>query len=164
VYKQASLRVSTAKLNRAVRLAIARNPPPIRKNRRAKIFFASQVAGSPPTIVVKCNDSTIIDKVWKRYLLGFLREVTPFREVPIRLILRGRGEQDLAVVETARAISGSRHEEPLDLSELSDEQLDLLSGQSADEEDHEPVELEHILYPDPEDLSDSNSDLPVDEA
>ena len=55
VYKQANARISTGRLNKAVRQAIDRNPPCIRSNRRPKIFFASQVAGAPPTIVLKCN-------------------------------------------------------------------------------------------------------------
>ncbi len=94
VMKQARKRVGTGRLNRAIRLAIDRNPPPIRRNRRPRIYFASQIEASPPTIVLKCNDPTLLDESWKRYLLGFLREVTPFQEVPIRLILRARGESD----------------------------------------------------------------------
>jgi len=46
---------------------------------------------APPTIVVKCNDPELFDESWKRYLLGFLREVSPFQEVPIRMIMRARG-------------------------------------------------------------------------
>lgn len=119
VYKQANARISTGRLNKAVRQAIDRNPPPIRSNRRPKIFFASQVAGAPPTIVLKCNEPALLDESWKRYLLGFLREVTPFQEVPIRLILRGRNEanDDLG--------GGSRHDEvePPELTELTDDQM-----------------------------------------
>lgn len=94
VFKQAKLRISTGRLNRAIRMAIDRNPPPIRKNRRPKIYYASQVEGAPPTFVLKCNDPSLLDESWKRYLLGFLREATPFQEVPIKLILRARGEAD----------------------------------------------------------------------
>ncbi len=94
VYKQACRRMSTGRLNRAIRMAIDRNPPPIRRNRRPRIYFASQIEGAPPTIVLKCNDPGLLDESWKRYLLGFLREATPFQEVPIRLVLRARGETD----------------------------------------------------------------------
>jgi len=123
VYKQANARISTGRLNKAVRTAIDRNPPPIRANRRPKIFFASQVAGSPPTIVLKCNEPALLDESWKRYLLGFLREFTPFQEVPIRLILRGRNESadDFEGVTTWRA--SQEEEEPPELTELSEEQM-----------------------------------------
>jgi GTP-binding protein len=127
INKQAGRRISTARLNRAVRSAIERNEPPMRKNRRPRIYFASQIAGSPPTIVLKCNDSTLLDEAWKRYLLGYLREATPFREVPIRLVLRSRHEIDpdapaWPVDET----------EPPDLTELTD--LSTLTGGESEEE------------------------------
>lgn len=97
VYKQARERISTGKLNRALKAAVDKNPPPHRKNRRPKIYYGTQVATAPPTIVIKCNEPRLFDESWKRYLLGFLREVTPFQEVPIRLILRSH-EDDAAGV------------------------------------------------------------------
>lgn len=137
VHKQANLRMSTARLNKAVRMAIERNQPPMRKNRRPKIYFASQIAGSPPTIVLKCNDSTLLDEAWKRYLLGFLREATPFQEVPIRLVLRGRGETDPDL------LSGDDDaNEPAELSELSDAQI---TGDEADLGDDEAPDAGDIL-------------------
>ena len=120
VFKQANLRMSTGRLNRAVRMAIEKNPPPFRKNRRPKIFFASQVAGSPPTIVLKCNDASLLDESWKRYLLGFLREVTPFQEVPIRLILRGRNDADPDLLSGDTPLES---DDPPELGELSEDQL-----------------------------------------
>src|SRR6185369_13025457 len=55
IAKQARLRVSTATLNAVVRAAVLRNRPPIRANKQPKIFFATQVGTTPPTIVLKCN-------------------------------------------------------------------------------------------------------------
>lgn len=94
IYKQSHIRVSTSRMNQVVRAAIVNNPPPLRKNRRPKIFFATQVATEPPTIVLKCNEPSLFDESWKRYLLGVFREVLPFQEVPIRLYLRKRGGDD----------------------------------------------------------------------
>ncbi|MEI7701116.1 MAG: ribosome biogenesis GTPase Der [Planctomycetia bacterium] len=119
VFKQANLRMTTGRLNKALRIAIERNSPPMRKNRRPKIYFASQIAGSPPTIVLKCNDSSLLDESWKRYLLGFLRESTPFREVPIRLVLRSRNETDPDLLSTA-----VEEDEPVEITELPEDQLD----------------------------------------
>ncbi|MBL8809141.1 MAG: ribosome biogenesis GTPase Der [Planctomycetaceae bacterium] len=145
VHKQANLRMSTARLNKAVRMAIERNQPPMRKNRRPKIYFASQIAGSPPTIVLKCNDSTLLDEAWKRYLLGFLREATPFQEVPIRLVLRGRGETDPDL------LSGDDDaNEPAELSELSDAQI---TDGEADLGDDEAPDAGDILSFDDEGFS-----------
>jgi GTP-binding protein len=90
VFKQAEQRVSTGRLNRIVRAAVVANPPPFRKNRRPKIFYATQVDTCPPTIVLKCNHPQLITPSWKRYLLGVFREELPFHEVPIRILMRGR--------------------------------------------------------------------------
>ena len=93
IFKQARERVSTGKLNRALKAAVENNPPPHRKNRRPKIYYGAQVAAAPPTIVLKCNEPQLFDAAWKRYLLGYLREATPFQEVPIRLILRSHEDE-----------------------------------------------------------------------
>jgi len=90
LFKQARRRVPTAKLNEVVQQAVAHNPPPVRRNKRPKIYFATQVAVEPPTIVLKCNDPRLFENSWKRYLLGFLRETLPFEEVPIRVYYRPR--------------------------------------------------------------------------
>lgn len=94
VWKQANRRLTTGLLNRLLRQALEKNPPPIRRNRRPKIYFGSQVDCVPPTIVLKCNEPALFDESWKRYLLGFLRETTPFEEVPIRVFYRARDEKD----------------------------------------------------------------------
>ncbi|HUG92484.1 MAG TPA: ribosome biogenesis GTPase Der [Planctomycetaceae bacterium] len=90
LFKQARLRVATAELNRVLHAAVERNPPPSRRNRRPKVYFATQVAVQPPTIVIKCNDPVLFDDSWKRYLLTAFRESLPFEEVPIKLYFRSR--------------------------------------------------------------------------
>lgn len=94
IYKQARMRVPTSQLNKIVRAAIDVNAPPHRKNRRPKILFAVQVSTAPPTIVLKCNDATLFDESWKRFLLGVFREQLPFREVPIKLYFRDRAQEE----------------------------------------------------------------------
>jgi GTP-binding protein len=94
VFKQSRRRLATPKLNRVLQRAVEENPPTSKKGKRLKLFFATQIATQPPTIIVKANDPTLLEEGWKRYLLGFLREHTPFKEVPIRLYFRGRSEKD----------------------------------------------------------------------
>jgi len=89
--KQARLRMSTAKINAVVRAAVLTNRPPMRGGKQPRVFYATQVAVSPPTIVLKCNYPELLDRTWQRYLLGVFREHLPFREVPIKLYVRGRG-------------------------------------------------------------------------
>lgn len=94
VYKQSLTRVSTGRLNRVIRDAILKNRPPVRKSRIPKIYYAVQVATQPPTIVLKCNDPTLFDNSWKRYLLGVLQEELPFPEVPIKLYMRAKTAEE----------------------------------------------------------------------
>ena len=90
LFKQSRERVSTGRLNRLLREAILRNPPPVFKNRRTKIYYATQVGVQPPTIVLFCNNPKALSKPYQRYLLGILRDELPFAEVPIKLYIRRR--------------------------------------------------------------------------
>jgi GTP-binding protein len=115
IYKQARMRVSTAKLNQVIRAAIVNNPPSSPTAKRMKIYYGTQVATEPPTVVLKCNHPDQIDLSWQRYLLGVMREELPFKEVPIKLYLRPRGEKigsslsleevgDVAEIETEEGL------------------------------------------------------------
>jgi GTP-binding protein len=156
IHKQAGRRISTAKLNRAVRSAIERNAPPMRKNRRPRIYFASQIAGSPPTIVLKCNDATLLDEAWKRYLLGFLREATPFREVPIRLVLRSRNEIDPDSV----ALPDDDATEPPDITELDDPGLIDPEDDLLNDDNQLHFDSESLLVLDQSDFEDPDEPAP----
>lgn len=94
LFKQARDRVTTGELNRVIRFAIERNPPPLYQNRRPKIFYATQVGTEPPTIVLFCNEPRAFSSPYCRYLLGVLRDRSPYGEVPIKLYLRNRQTGD----------------------------------------------------------------------
>ncbi|RMG39737.1 MAG: ribosome biogenesis GTPase Der [Planctomycetota bacterium] len=103
LFKQSRERVGTGVLNRVVQEAVRRNPPPYRKNKRPKIYFATQVAVQPPTIVLKCNDPSLFDASWKRYLLHELYEALPFPEVPIKIYYRPKESGDRESADTLAA-------------------------------------------------------------
>ena len=94
LFKQSLMRESTGKLNRMLTSAVRNNPPPIYKNRRPKIYYATQVATAPPTIVLFCSQPAALDKPYQRYLLGKFRDELEFAEVPIKLYLRRRESSD----------------------------------------------------------------------
>ncbi len=94
LFKQSRKRVTTGQLNRLVRDAIRRNPPPVVQNRRPKVYYATQVGVQPPTIVLFCNHPTSLSKQYQRFLLGALRDELEFEEVPIKLYLRKRLSTD----------------------------------------------------------------------
>jgi GTPase len=99
LYKQASARVSTGDLNRVVREALERQHPPLRHNRRPKVFYATQVATNPPTIVLFTNGPELFDNTYQRYLLKTFRDQLPFHDVPIKLYLRHKRRQEGAPPE-----------------------------------------------------------------
>ena len=94
LFKQSRARVQTAQLNKLLRAAVEKNSPPASQSHRPKIFYASQVAEQPPTLVLFCNDPQAISQGYQRYLLGVFREKLPFCEVPIKLYLRRRERTD----------------------------------------------------------------------
>ena len=96
IFKQARARVSTADLNRLVQAAITNNPPPPRKNRIPKIFYATQVSSGPPTFLLFVNRGLTLDHPYRRYLVNRLRESLGLRGVPIRLVMRKRSTSGTA--------------------------------------------------------------------
>lgn len=90
--KQAGFRATTGDLNRVLKQAMEVNVPPVRHNRVAKIYYATQVSTHPPTIVLMTNDPELFDQTYVRYLTKALRDAFPFSEVAIKLILRAKGE------------------------------------------------------------------------
>jgi GTP-binding protein len=102
LHKQASARVSTARLNRVLRDAVALQAPPGRQNRSPRIFFGTQVGTKPPTIVLFTNGPELFDEPYLRYLLKAFRDHLPFAEVPIHLYLRQKGQEEEPVEEAPR--------------------------------------------------------------
>ncbi len=93
--KQAASRVSTGQLNRIIRAAIETHNPPMFAGRRPKIYYTTQVAERPPTLVLMCNDPKAIGNDYQRYLISWLRDHTPFGEVPIKLYLNANTPSDV---------------------------------------------------------------------
>jgi GTP-binding protein len=94
LFKQSRSRVSTSQLNKLLQRALEQNPPPDHQGRRSKIYYATQVAAEPPTIVLFCNAPRGLTAQYQRYLLGAFREKLDFGEVPIKLYLRRREHGD----------------------------------------------------------------------
>lgn len=95
LFKQSRFRVGTPRLNRLIKDALIKHPPPLASNkRRPKIYYASQIGIEPPTIMLKCNNPDAFSKTYRRYLLGVLRDQLEFGEVPIRIVLEKRSSGD----------------------------------------------------------------------
>jgi GTP-binding protein len=101
LFKQAQTRVSTGTLNKVLAAAVqTRSGRPRRGHGSVRVYYGSQVAVNPPTIVLFVNDPSLIRDDYRRFLLNRLRESLPFAEIPIRFLFRshhrGAGEGPLA--------------------------------------------------------------------
>ena len=94
VYEQATKRVSTSLFNKVLLEAYLLNPPIIEKNKRLRIFYATQVSVAPPEFVVFVNDNTLVKPAYKRYIEKKLREAFGFSGVPFRVFFKNRKEKE----------------------------------------------------------------------
>ncbi len=145
LFKQSQQRISTSTLNKLVRAAIEHNPPPVRQNRRPKIYYATQVAVQPPTIALFCNNPALIEEPYRRYLLSILRDYLPFGETPIKVHFRKREDFDrtneidkeIAPTEQTADASKSFHQRMLEefpVEQPEDEEFAFLSSDEAESE------------------------------
>ncbi|MBQ0067993.1 MAG: ribosome biogenesis GTPase Der [Phascolarctobacterium sp.] len=94
VAEQCSMRVATNVLNQVIEDAVAINPTPTEKGKRLKIMYATQVKIKPPTFVVFVNEPEIMHFSYERFLENKLRESFGFEGTPIKLIIRGKNEDE----------------------------------------------------------------------
>ena len=92
VSNQASMRITTGKLNAVLADATTRVQPPTDKGKRLKIYYITQVAIRPPTFVCFCNDTKLFHFSYLRYLENQIRLVYGLEGTPIRMIARERDE------------------------------------------------------------------------
>lgn len=90
-----SLRIATGALNRVVRKAVS-DVPPSSRGTALKVYYATQVATSPPTVALFVNDPRLVHFSYLRFIENRLRESFPLTGTPVRLLLRSshgeRGE------------------------------------------------------------------------
>ncbi len=91
LFNQANTRITTGKLNTVMaEILELRGPSHKAGTKPPKIYYSSQIATSPPTIVCVVNDTRSFDMSFRRFLVNQFRQRLPFEEVPIRLLLRRR--------------------------------------------------------------------------
>ncbi len=112
--KQASERVTTGKLNRMIRAIVERRGPVDPTGRMAKVYYVAQTGVEPPTITLVVNHPEMFRSNYLRFLTNRLREELPFKEVPMRLVVRARRqrEDDLTGEDRASVKRGRKGLEP----------------------------------------------------
>ncbi len=128
LFEQSRERISTGKLNQIIKTVLSDRGPSTRLGSQAKIYFASQVAIEPPTIVFQVNKPDLFTDVYQRYLLNRFREETRFKEIPIRFIFRPRKRADLDDLLSGRykARKGRERSGKLEVEGIDPDEMDEL--------------------------------------
>jgi len=80
---RAAERVPTPELNRFLADVGAQNPPPSRRGKRLRLYYAAQVGEKPPRIAIQVNDRRLITRDWAYYLENRMRETYELEGVPL---------------------------------------------------------------------------------
>ncbi|HET7574791.1 MAG TPA: ribosome biogenesis GTPase Der [Solirubrobacterales bacterium] len=80
---RAAERIPTPALNRTVADIVAKTPPPSRRGRRLRLYYAAQVGERPPRIAIQVNDRKLISRDWAYHLENRLRETYGLEGVPL---------------------------------------------------------------------------------
>jgi GTP-binding protein len=94
LHKQADTRVGTGRLNQALQQILQQRGPSAKHGTQpVKVYYATQVAVAPPTVVFFCNNAGAVTDNYRRYMENRLRQHLPFKEIPMRLLFRTRTGQ-----------------------------------------------------------------------
>ncbi len=90
VHESCTLRIPTNVLNDVILDAQMMNPPKAQSGRQLRIYYGSQVAVNPPTIVLFVNDPELLHFTYARYIENRLRDAFGFIGTPIKITARKR--------------------------------------------------------------------------
>ena len=93
-HKVWNCRISTSHLNRWLAGMVEAHPPPAPGGRRIKLRYMTQAKTRPPGFVVMCSYPDKISESYSRYLINGLRADFDMPGTPVRLWMRGQGDQN----------------------------------------------------------------------
>ncbi|HET9163728.1 MAG TPA: ribosome biogenesis GTPase Der [Solirubrobacterales bacterium] len=76
-------RIPTPELNRFVADVVAATPPPSRRGRRLRLYYAAQIGEAPPRIAIQVNDRRLIVRDWAYHLENRMRETYGLEGIPL---------------------------------------------------------------------------------
>ncbi|MCX8088396.1 MAG: 50S ribosome-binding GTPase, partial [Meiothermus ruber] len=93
LYELARVRFETAELNRWLSVWSTQTMLPNFKGKPLKLFFLTQPEVAPPTFVFFCNHPEFVTRAFEGFLRNRIGEDLGLREIPFRMVFRGRREQ-----------------------------------------------------------------------
>jgi GTP-binding protein len=97
VRDESNKRIPTSQLNEFLQKVVYKHQPSHKTGKRIKIFYITQAGVHPPTFIFFCNEVSIIKEEYKRYLHNQIREAFGFKGATIKLIFKGKKEEDVSV-------------------------------------------------------------------
>jgi GTP-binding protein len=94
-------RIPTGELNRFISGLVAETPPPQRRGRRLRLYYAAQVGRRPPRFAIQVNDRKLIVRDWAFHLENRLRESYRLQGVPLVIDYVPRSGRRRRVTESA---------------------------------------------------------------
>jgi GTP-binding protein len=76
-------RIPTPELNRFTGDVVAATPPPSKRGKRLRLYYAAQIGRRPPRIAIQVNDRRLISRDWAYHLENRLRERYGLQGVPV---------------------------------------------------------------------------------
>jgi GTP-binding protein len=95
IFKQSNTWIPTARLNKAFEIIKTERVSGKRKAGRPKIYYATQIAVNPVTILMFVNKPQLFDENYMRFIKGRLQSMLPIDEVPLRLLARPRSTEKI---------------------------------------------------------------------
>jgi GTP-binding protein len=80
---KAAERIPTPELNRFVSGVVAKHPPPSKRGKRLRLYYAAQIGESPPRVAIQVNDRKLIARDWAYHLENRMRETYELEGVPL---------------------------------------------------------------------------------
>ena len=87
-YRSAMIDLSTVELNRCLRDAVTRTPPPLSRRRPVKLKYAHQGGQNPPVVVVHGNNVKSVPDHYRRYLENYFRDRFDLYGTEVRVVFR----------------------------------------------------------------------------
>jgi len=95
IFKQSTTQIPTSKLNKVFEIISAEKVGATkRKGGLPKVYYVTQVAVNPITILMFVNKPELFEDNYMRFIKGRLQSMLPISEVPIRLLTRSHRENE----------------------------------------------------------------------
>lgn len=92
VFGNANREIAMSTLNNVLTNSLASLQPPTKHGKKFKVIFAKQVGKHPPTFNIYCNDASLIDDNYVRYLENNFRRAFDFAGTPIKIQFKNKDE------------------------------------------------------------------------